>query len=467
MDKRSRYLIKNTSVLTIGNFSSKVLVFLLVPLYTSVLSTKEYGSYDLVATTVQMLIPILTLDVYEGAMRFVMDPDRPRDQVVSIGLKYVLIGIGLFSVILGVNAIFGFFSFAAEYAVLIWLYFVFSLLYQFASLLARGFEQVKTVAVAGVVSTAMVVGSNILLLLVFHLGLKGFFISYVISYIVPDIYLYARLKILRFIRRDTDKDLQKEMVKYSVPLILNTLGWWANTSLDKYVVTAMCGIAMNGIFSVSYKIPSILNTLQGIFVQAWQISAIKETSSDDSAEFYGTVLNVVNVAMSFCCMMLIAFTIPIAKLLFAKEFFAAWQYAPFLLLSCVINVAGGVVGPVLSAKMDSRSMGVAAVYGAVSNLIMNVALIYLIGVQGAAIATAVSSFVIFQLRYKAVGREAISCDYKKIVFPWLIMVVQCLLLIYTKLYFMQAVLIALFCLIYRNDLKTMAERVLAFVRKRQ
>ena len=459
MDSRFKYLIKNTSVLTIGSFSSKILVFLLVPLYTNILSTEEYGYYDLIATTVQMLMPVLAVSMYEGAMRFVMDKSKPNGQVVSIGLKFAVIGIVLFTALVLINKIFRFWPFAADFWLYIILYFAFDLMYQFSNQLARGFEQVKTIAISGVISTLIVVAGNILFLLVLKLGLKGFFIAYILSYIITGSYVFYKLKIFGYLEKVTDKGLQKEMLSYSAPLILNTIGWWANNSLDKYVVTWMCGVAVNGVFSVSYKIPSILNVIQGIFIQAWQISAIKETDSDDSAEFYGETLNIVNIMMSLCCMALIALTIPIANILFKKEFFYAWQYAPFLLLSCVINAAGGVLGPVLSARKDSRSMGLAAMYGALSNLVMNVAFVYLIGVQGAAIATAVSSFIIFQFRLRAVGKDGIKMNYLMVVCPWIIMAVQSVFMIYTKLYFVQAIAIIAYCVIIRKDLKGLLIKV--------
>ncbi len=68
MKNKFKYLFKNTGLLFIGTFSSKVLVFLLVPLYTSVLTTAEYGNYDIVYTTIQLLVPILCLNVIDAAM---------------------------------------------------------------------------------------------------------------------------------------------------------------------------------------------------------------------------------------------------------------------------------------------------------------------------------------------------------------------------------------------------------------
>ena len=466
MNQRVKYLLKNTGILTIGSFSSKILVFLLVPLYTSILSTEQYGAYDLVNTTVQMLMPILTISIYEGVMRFVMDKTKQRDQVISIGIKYLLIGTAAFSVLLGLNSVLRLWEFAADFALYIWLLFFFSLLYQFASQLARGFEKVKVMAVAGVISTVIVIAGNLLFLLVFSMELKGFFLSYIISYIVPSVYILFRIRIWRYVRSRINKPLEKELISYSAPLVLNTLGWWANSALDRYIVTWLCGISINGIYSVSYKIPSILNTLQGVFVQAWQISAIRENVSEDSPQFYGRILDSVNFLMSACCMVLIALTIPIARILFAKDFFEAWQFAPFLLLSCVINVAGGVLGPILSAKKNSKAMANAALFGALSNLILNIILVFFMGgAQGAAIATAISSIVIFQMRLNAVGRENIDIDYKRVVFPWALMTVQSVFMIWTKLYFVQIIIVIVFVIFHRAFIMVLLKKARVFFGK--
>ena len=97
---KSSYLIKNMGILTISNFSSKILVFLLVPLYTSVLSTKEYGTYDLAVSTATLLYPILTLNIVDAVMRFLMDKESDKKAIASIGLKYVSISSVLFGFIM-------------------------------------------------------------------------------------------------------------------------------------------------------------------------------------------------------------------------------------------------------------------------------------------------------------------------------------------------------------------------------
>ena len=63
MKKDYKYLLKNVGLLALSNFGSKILVFLLVPLYTRMLTTEEYGTFDLYVSTITLLIPILSLNI--------------------------------------------------------------------------------------------------------------------------------------------------------------------------------------------------------------------------------------------------------------------------------------------------------------------------------------------------------------------------------------------------------------------
>ena len=73
MDRKNRELSINVILFTISGFVPKVLSFFLVPLYTNVLSTYDYGIADLITTTVQLLIPILTIDIQDAVLRFSLD----------------------------------------------------------------------------------------------------------------------------------------------------------------------------------------------------------------------------------------------------------------------------------------------------------------------------------------------------------------------------------------------------------
>ena len=426
---RTKYLIKNVGLLTLSSFSSKILVFLMVPLYTGVLSTQEYGEYDLVSTTIQLLIPILSLNINEAVMRFLMESKR-QDEILSIGLKYVLIATLIMGIGLSVNIILSVYAPIKNYSMLIFLYFFASVFYQYTVPAAKGMEKVLDISIAGTLATVCTVVLNVMLLLKLKAGLRGFYVSYIFGQLTPATYLVLKTGICKRLKIVTDKKLNNDMVKYAAPMITNSLGWWVNNISDRYVVTAICGVAINGIYSVSYKIPTILTTIQQIFIQAWQISAIKESDKKDAATFYGHMIVILNCVTVIGCIMLIWTTKIIAHFLYAKDFFDAWRYVPFLLLSSVINSASGILGPILNADKNSLAMGRSAVVGAATNILLNIVLVRQMGAQGAAIATAISSYVIYRCRLIAVGDRIKIERYYQLPITWILLAVQSCALIF-------------------------------------
>lgn len=406
MKEKFSYLIKNTGLLFISNFASKILVFLLVPFYTSVLTTVEYGTYDLLYTTVQLITPILTLNIVDAVIRFSIDSERENQKnVFTVGVKYFVIStflIIILSIVLTfTNALGSFSNYNVQF---FWIFIVFSL-NNFICQFARGIEDVKGVAISGIIGTVAMIVLNVALLLWLKLGLVGYFYAMTSSLLFPALFLIYRDKMwdyfdLEYVTLKVDR-CEKEMLSYCLPLIFINLSWYINNVSDRYVVTYMCGLEENGIYSVSYKIPAILNAVQVVFIQAWQLSAVKEYSSNDGEPFYRKTYQGTQLIMTMLCAVLILITKPLSRCLFANEFFSAWQYVPVLLIYIVFNTLSGVLGGVFSATKDSSLLAWTGIIGSLINIVLNVVLVYKIGTMGAAIATVLSSITIWYMRFKA------------------------------------------------------------------
>ena len=466
MENRSKYLLKNTSILTISNFSSKLLVFFLVPLYTNVLSTTEYGTYDLIMSTIQIFIPFLTLNIVDGILRFLMDKDESRIEVKAIGFKYITIAvIGMF-VILILNHIMNIWKDVKKYEVFVMLYFFFYVFNQLFIQTAKGQEQIKELGIAGVISTIVSLVSNILFLVIIPLGLNGFFMAYILGQAFSALYLCIKTRFFeKFQYSIINPNLQRKILSYSLPLILGTLGWLINNVSDRYVITWLCGIEQTGIYSVSYKIPTIITTVQNIFIQAWTISAIKEYESDNRNEFYKKMFLYINCLMVGCCTSLIAGTKIIAEILFAKDFYQAWKYVPFLLVSVVLGASSGYIGPILSAEKNSKALAKSTLYGAIVNLILNFILIYSMGTQGAAIATALSNIVIYIVRRRAIGNILFDKQYICIMISWVLLIAQAYLMINSISIIIQIPIIIFLVYLYRIIIAKFYRKILIMVKR--
>ncbi len=430
MKEKYKYLLKNTGLLFISNFTSKILVFFLVPLYTSILTTAEYGTYDLLYSIIQMMVPVLSLNIIDAVMRFTIGEDFDSQRLTfSIGLKYTLFSIVLFIAIVMIGKQIKIFESYTQFCLEVILLFSAYGFYNFITQFARGIDDVSGIAISGVISTVVMLSFNILFLMVFDWKIHGFFFAMGFSMIVPTAYLIMRDKIWNYI---TYKDIlagslpkEKEMLNYALPLIFITLSWHINNVSDRYVVTLLCGISANGIYSVSYKLPAILNAVQTVFIQAWQLSAIKEYRSEKSVMFYKVIYQGYQIIMVILCSLLIIGTKVISRILFSNDFYNAWVYVPVLLLSVVFNTMSGAIGGVFSATKQSKKMATSAITGAIVNTFLNFLLVYQLGPMGAAIATVVSSGVIWIMRMKAASKIInLNLNLSLHIFQYILLIIQ-------------------------------------------
>ena len=294
---------------------------------------------------------------------------------------------------------------------MVFIFYLAMAFYTYFGEIAKGLQKVKIIGVAGIISTSSIISFNILFLLVLKWGLIGFFVANILGFVVPSLFYICLKEIriavgIRYIFK-SDRELVKEMILYSMPLVLTAISWTINNSLDKYMVTYMIGLSASGLISIAYKVPNILAAVQNFFNSAWQISAIDESGQKDTREFYDKSFNFYLSISAVCCSVLIIFSKILGTLLYSGEFKEAWIYVPFLLLSSFFNSASGFMGPILVARMDSKKMALSGVIGIITNVLFNYLFILWIGIQGAAIATSLSSFSIFLVRYISV-RDSFS-----------------------------------------------------------
>lgn len=460
-----KYLIKNLGLLTLASFATKLLSFFLVPLYTNILSTEEYGTYDLFNTTIGVLLPILTLNIQDAVIRFALDKKYKREAVVTVGMKYLLISNVIVAAGLVVNSIFGFSSLGKQYAIFFFLMFLTQSISGVVTCYIRGTDKIADLSVSSVIASAVTIGLNILFLVTFRWGLVGYFLANIIGPLVQSFYLAVRGHMFQETHL-THKyaSEQKEMLDYSKPLIANALAWWVNNASDRYVVIFFCGLAANGVYSVASKIPQILNVFQQIFNQAWTLSAVKDFDPEDKSGFFANTYKAYNCLMTIVCSAIIVADKILAKFLYAKDFYVAWKYVPWLTIAILFGALSGYVGGFFSAVKDSKVFATSTVVGAISNVILNIIFTPIMGPLGAAIATTVCYVIVFVIRFVQskkyiklrinIGRDIVS---------YILLVVQSVaLLVISKTSVMYGVVGGLFLvilLLYINDIKLLVNKI--------
>ena len=408
-DSGEKKLGKNIAIITIGNFSTKLLTFFLVPFYTSILTTEEYGIYDLVISAVNLIFPILSLLISEAVVRFALDKNIDKAKVFSISLYATAIETIVF---LCLSPLILLSSTLEDYYIFFVLYFITHLLYTFIFQFVRGIEKMKQYAIGGVLSTLLMVLLNILLLAVFKIGLTGYFIANIASSFIACVYLFLTCKLYKYIvpLEKDDKVLLSSMLKYSIPLIPNGLSWWINTSSDKFFITYFFGAGASGLYTVAYKIPSLLTTVTQIVLNAWQISAVEGFGTEKARRFFTKIYNYYFTLTLSLVAIIVALTKIISRILFQNEFYDAWVFVPLLMAAYFFHDLSSFVATIYTTAKNTKMLSYTTIIGAVINVILNFFLIPQWGALGAVITTLISYFIVWVIRLIH-SRKIMKLDY--------------------------------------------------------
>lgn len=397
MKNRTKYLAKNTALFAMNSIGTKLVNFLLVPIYTAALSTGQYGTVDLVVTLGSILIPVITINIGEAVMRFSLDEGADSNKIMSVGILFSFV-----SVVAGVLVllIFKDIDIFSSYAVAISTYFVTNGIYQIFSCYLRGREKLFHFAICNILVTLLIALFDIVFLVLLKLGINGLFYASSFSYIIGIFYASYVGKIsMVFKHFNIDNKLLHSMAKYSIVLVPNSLMWWVMNSSDRVMVTAMIGAAANGIYAISYKLPSIISTVSTVFNQAWSYSAIREQDSKDEDEYNNKMFRLLFVISLLTASCLIIIMKPFLKIYVASEYYSAWEYTPYLIIGSFFLTLGTFLATAYTVHKDSKGFLVSGLLGGFTNIILNWLLIPIFKVHGAAFATCISYIVIFIYRY--------------------------------------------------------------------
>ena len=432
MNKKYKYLSKNFILFGISSFGPKIIAFLMVPLYTNCLSTSDYGIGDIVSTSASLVLPIVVLCIESAILRFCFDKKYDSDEVISSGLFVCLKGMLICAIITILVAIFPAFHINTSYLVAFYLMVLSTSLYNVLTNYARGVDKVQYMVEMSLITTIASCFLNVILLVVLQYGLNGYLIANYLGTFMAVVWGAFRLKIHRHIRiKKIKKETIRELQKFGFPLIFNKIGWWINSSSDRYIVTWILGATANGIYTVSYKIPTMLTACSDIFTQAWQLSAIKDFDPEDKDHFVADMYELYNGFLVLCCSALIILTIPFAHVLYAKNFFVAWKYVPPLMISFVFGGLAGFLGSIFTAVKDTKIFSYSTMIEAVVNTVLNFVLVYYIGIMGAAIATLVSNIIIWLVRLQRSKRYiSIHVNFAKHIVMYVMLVVQFIICLY-------------------------------------
>ena len=372
-------LAGDTVVFAVGNMLTKLMQFFLLPMYTALLTTEQYGIGELVNNMSELLYPVACLGIYEGMFRFSIDRDLDKRQVFTSGTMLVVM---LLPVICAVSiAVYAFtgFDYTGHLTVLCLLMAFRSMCMQFA----KGMGYTRLYAISGVIGTVSLCVSGYVLLGWLRMGTNGYLVALMISQIVQLVCVCVGASVWKYLSHDgATKDMCLRLLKYSLPLVPNALAWWSVNLSARYIVLFVQGASEAGLYTAASKLPAIMNMFVMIFQQAWQIFSAREHGEEDEARSFSIVFRVFSSLLLCSGAVVVALTLPLSSFMLKGDFLESSTLVPSLMFGAVISGYSAYFGTIYNAAMQNSMVFISTLVGALVSIAVGIVLVGVIGVWG-------------------------------------------------------------------------------------
>lgn len=405
-------LLKKTGIYALGTFGSRILTFLLVPLYSYYLNRDEFGYYDLIITGVSLVVPILTLQIADSVFRWLMTvkDDEDRRGIITNGTLLILVSLGLSFLFF---LIYYFINPLPHHWVIFFLVLL-SIVYPFFQQITRGMGQSVTYALNGVLFAIIFLIGNLVFLVFYDLGIMALFYASIISYAICSLILMIKVQFWHQLNhRLFNPALCKEFFRYSIPLIPNTISWWAINSGNKYIILFYLGLNANGLFAMASRFPVILLMINQVFLLAWQENAIQ--SYKKGAEIDNQVLTYLIKGLLGLVFLLSLVSQAVSFYLLSPEYYEAWVYMPILYLGVAFLSFAGYYGAFFLAAKSTKTIFSSTIIAAIITLVTGILVIKPWGLLGISLSILLGYVVLFLLRLRA-SRQLIRLEFPRNVF---------------------------------------------------
>lgn len=441
-------LIYNSGLMFIGNISSKLLSFLLLPFYTKYLNPGLYGELNMMTALISFFTPVLTLEIVASVFRFSNKVSLKEQNKVLTSSLIGIIPFMLFSLILGkIIVVYLKIDYLQKYYLIIAIIFIISYINNILKENLRSNSQIKIYSLIGVLETFSAIILNIVLVPKYKI--LGMFYSMVISYGIISIALvYCTNLNKRFLIKYFDIKTLKQMLIYSLPLIPNAVIWWVIGLSDRFFLKYYYGFSEVGLYSLANKFPLILTMFFGIFYSSFQISALDEYETKEYNNFFNNIFETVSSFLVFCTIGIIFIIKPLIEILISNNYGEVWKFVPFLLIATLFNNYASILGVNYLVLKNSKGVLKSSVIAMVVNIVLNIVLIPKYSIYGASVATIISYVFLFLIRKIDSSRLIrLNLGYKFYLINIIPLIMFCILLLNIKeyqKYFLMGVLIIVF-----------------------
>ncbi|NIV92444.1 oligosaccharide flippase family protein [candidate division KSB1 bacterium] len=390
-------LTKHSAIYGIGHITTRLVNFLLLPVYTNQIPADEFGVYAVVYMYLAFMTIVYTYGLDAAFLRFfVLSEDtQKRRQIFSTAFWAVVVVGSLLTAIIYLNAATNSRVIISEGLYpnlfrLVSLILLFDALTFLPFLYLRAEEKSLHFVTIKFVNVLINVGLNIYFVVHLKKGVEGILLANVLASAITFALLLPILwRHVSFVFVGSEL---KELLRFGLPYLPSTLSIVALDLIDRFFLERLVGLEVTGIYSAGYRLGIFMNLFVAAFRFAWHPFFLSTSKQENAKEVFAKILTYFVLIASGIFLMISFFVDELVRFeifgftIFGEEYWESTKIVPVILLCYLINgmYVNFIVGIYL--EKQTKYLPIVTGAGAIVNILANLLLIPLLGMMGAAYA---------------------------------------------------------------------------------
>ncbi len=389
----AKLIARHSAVYGLASVLDRVVSFLMLPVYLRVLTPSDYGVLELLYLTNSVISLVIGMGLESAVSRFYFDYEQEEDRNRVVGTAVVgyggmMIAISLFLMLFAAPMA-GWVLESRDQANLmivslasLGISMILPVYFAYMRVRQRSFEYMIT----KVAMTVVTLGLNILLVVVFPYGVMGVLMATLITNVL--FVLVLSFTTLRRTGISIRWQLLVDMLKFGWPLIPSNIGAYIVQASDRYFVKEYVSVAMTGIYSLGYKIGTLVNQfVTSPFLQVWAPRRYELFNTEGYDRIYPKIFTYFCTLSLFVGLLISLVAKEIIMIMAAESFWPAYKVVPVVVLAYIIFSFHHHFNIGILMKKATKYVAYVNVLNGILNVILNLLLIKPFGIFGAAVAT--------------------------------------------------------------------------------
>jgi len=419
-------LTRHSIIYGVGHVLNRAVGFLLLPIYTNFIAPEQLGVAAMTFLFLALMTIVYQIGISQAFLRYFSLADNLSDKRKIFS--------NAFSAIFVLSLLFSFLTFSfsdriseflfhsKDYQLLIHLsigILIGDVLGQIPLITLRVEEKSVLYLFITLAQILINIAFNVLFIVYQKMGIAGIFFANFISSLTMLIFLLPIC--IKYFRFQIQRQEIKLLLVFGFPYMFSGLAKVLMDLSDRFILERLTDFDTVGIYNAGYKLAGIMGLIVAGFRFAWMPYSLSVAKRKDAKKIYALVTTYFILGSGWILIFFTFFLAPIIKIeiggvtLFGKEYWAGIDIVPLIMASYLLYGLYSILIIEIYIKERSKVLPIITGIGAMANILGNLALIPILGMQGAAWTTIISYFLMVAILFYDTQRNyPIPFEFKRI-----------------------------------------------------